>query len=263
LILRGRAISPGKAEGRVLKLNGTFSFLGGVNASTGDLNTGEGNVAGKVFVFSGGKGSTVGSFVMYDLMVHGKAPAAVVNRAAETIVTTGAVISSIPMVDRIDIDLLFNGDEVTVNGDEGTVEIKGTRMIRVVSSALLNESGRILLLQRPDNARSFPGTRSLVAGKIEAGEDIESAAVREIFEETQIHVSKPAASMPPIYVREGDIVWEVYPFLFRAGDQEPILNKENVSCGWVAPDEIKNDRSVVPQTNDVVKKMLRSIAGQQ
>ena len=257
MILRGRAISPGRAEGRVLKVDGTFSFLGGVNASTGDLNTGGGNMARKVFVFYAGKGSTVGSFVMYDLMVHGKAPAAVVNKTAETIVTTGAVISSIPMVDGIDVDLLLTGDEVAVDGNEGTVEIMGVKVIRTVSSALINNKGEVLLLQRPYDAKSFPGRRSLVAGKVEKGEVIEDAAPREIMEETQIKVSKPEASLPPIHVREGDTIWEVYPFLFRVGKQTPALNKENVSCEWVRPEEILKDSSIVPQTFDVVNRMLK------
>ncbi len=258
-MMQGRAISPGRAEGEVVKIDGTFSFLGGVNASTGELNNDGRNIAGKVFVFYAGKGSTVGSFVMYDLMIHGKAPAAVVNRTAETIVTTGAVISSIPMVDGIDIDVFMEGDRVVVDGDKGTVEIKGTKTIGVVSSALLNDDGRVLMLQRPDSARSFPGRKSLVAGKIEAGEKPEDAAPREIMEETQIKVSKADASLPPIYVREGDIVWEVYPFLFRIGSQAPVLNKENVGCEWISPSEIKKDASIVPQTNDVVKRMLESM----
>ena len=257
LILQGRAISSGKVEGKVLKLNETFSFLGGVNASTGDLKIAEGNIAGKVFVFYAGKGSTVGSFVMYDLMVHGKAPAAVVNNTAETIVTTGAVISSIPMVDRIDIDLLQDGDEVVVDGDAGTVEIKDIRVIQTVSCALLNESGRVLLLKRPDTVRSFPSRRSLVAGKVEPGEDIKNAAPREIMEETQIKVSEPDACLPPILVREGGTIWEVYPFLFKVKDPKPVLNKENVSFEWILPEDIKKDSSIVPQTYDVVNKMLK------
>lgn len=259
MILNGRAISPGKVEGTVLKLNETFSFLGGVNASTGDLNAAKGNIAGKVFVFHSGKGSTVGSFVMYDLMVHGKAPAAVVNVSAETIVTTGAVISSIPMVDKVDIDLLLDGDDVIVDGNNGVVEIKNVKIIKVVSSAILNKNGRILILQRPDRVRSFPGRKSLVAGKIESGEDAESAAAREIMEETQIRVSAPDASLPPIYVREENIIWEVFPFLFRTEDPQPVLNRENVGYEWVAPDEIKKDQTIVPQTNDVVKRMLKEL----
>ena len=259
MILSGRAISSGKVEGKVLKINGAFSFLGGVNASTGDLTAAEGNIAGKIFVFSAGKGSTVGSFVMYDLMVHGKAPAAIINNSAETIVTTGAVISSIPMVDGIDIELLLDGDDVVVDGDAGTVEIKGTKMIRVVSSALLNKGGKILLLQRPESARSFSGRKSLVAGKVESGEDLEDAAAREIFEETQIRVAGPDASLPPIYVRERDIVWEVYPFLFKVTDRDPILNRENAGFEWIEPGNIRKDASAVPQTFDVVSRMLKKM----
>jgi len=258
-MFQGRAISPGKADGTVVKLNGTFSFLGGVNASTGDLNVGGGNIAGKVFVFHSGKGSTVGSFVMYDLMVHGKAPIAVVNSTAETIVTTGAVISSIPMVDGIDIDLLSDGDVIAVDGGSGTVDIKGVKVIKVVSSALLNKNGKVLILQRPETAKSFSGRRSLVAGKIEAGEEKENAASREIMEETRISVSAPDASLPPIYVREDDIIWEVYPFLFKVDDPEPILNKENVQYEWIKPDEIKRDQTIVPQTFDVVNRMMKEL----
>lgn len=259
MIFRGRAISPGKAEGKVLKLKSTFSFLGGVNASTGSLNVGDGNIAGKIFVFHSGKGSTVGSFVMYDLMVHGKAPAAVVNSTAETIVTTGAVISSIPMVDGIDIDLLNDGDEVLVDGDAGTIEIKNVKVRGVVSCALLNKNGKVLILQRPDKAKSFPSRKSLVAGKIESGEEVENTAKREIMEETQIRVSKPDTSLPPIYVREYDTIWEVYPFLFRVDDPEPVLNSENTQYEWILPNEIKKDETIVPQTFDVVNRMLKLI----
>ncbi len=122
--IQGRTISPGKAEGRVLKITEPLSFLGGIDGSTGELRVGGGgNVAGKVLVFPKGKGSTVGSFVMYDLMVHGKQPAAVVNESAETIVATGAVISSIPMVDQIPMDALEDGDLVRVDADTGEIEI--------------------------------------------------------------------------------------------------------------------------------------------
>ncbi|MDR1405224.1 MAG: DUF126 domain-containing protein [Candidatus Methanoplasma sp.] len=257
-MIKGRAISSGKAEGKVLKLDSMFSFLGGVNASTGDLNAGKGNIAGKVFVFPGGKGSTVGSFVMYDLMVHGKAPAAIINRLAETIVTTGAVISSIPMADGIDTDLLNDGDYVAVDGDKGTVEIKGTKLVRVVSSAVLMD-GKVLILQRPDNAKSFPGRKSMVAGKIEAGETPEAAAAREIAEETRISVSKPDMCLPPVYVREGDTVWEVYPFLFRVREADPVLNSENTGFEWVSPDRIADDNLMVPLTYRVINEMLRKL----
>ena len=141
-MIEGRSISPGKAKGEVVKLNEPLSFLGGVDGSTGEIRVGDGgNVAGKILVFPKGKGSTVGSFVMYDLMVHGKQPAAVINETAETIVATGAVISSIPMVDSIpSIDMFENGDIVSVDADAGTVEIEGVECRSVVSSLLRKSS---------------------------------------------------------------------------------------------------------------------------
>lgn len=257
LVISGRAISPGKAKGEVLKLDGAFSFLGGVDAVTGDLKTErEGNIAGKIFVFPKGKGSTVGSFVMYDLAVHGKAPAAVINNTAETIVTTGAVISSIPMVDKIDTDIFRNGDMVSVDGTAGTVDIEGVKMIKVVSSAIC-VNDKILLLKRPDTARSFPGTWSLVAGKVEEGETVEEAAAREIAEETKIHVGHPVSQAPAVYVREGNILWEVYPFMYRLDSADPVLNRENVGFMWVDLEELKTMPSAVPLTYEVVFLMSK------
>lgn len=256
MIVNGRTISSGKAEGKVLKLEEPLSFLGGVDGATGDLRVGAGgNVAGRVLVFPRGKGSTVGSFVMYDLMVHGKAPAAVINESAETIVATGAVISSIPMVDSVpSISIFEDGDDVVVDADAGTVEIKGLEMRSVVSSVILSE-GRILMLKRPDGCRSFPGRWSLVSGKIEHGESPVEAARREIMEETQINVANPDEVLKPIYVREGSTLWKVHPFLYRLGSAEPVLNDENVAFDWVDPKDV-GGRVTVTAVPETVARLL-------
>jgi hypothetical protein len=70
-----------------------------------------------------GKGSTVGSYVIYQLKKNGAAPLAIINRDAETIVSVGAIISDIPMVDKIEIDSIEEGKKVKVDGDLGTVEL--------------------------------------------------------------------------------------------------------------------------------------------
>lgn len=244
MIFQGRSISNGKARGEVIKLDEPLSFLGGVDGSTGDLRVREGNVAGKILVFPKGKGSTVGSYVMYDLMVHGKEPAAVINETAETIVATGAVISSIPMIDQIpSIRLFEDGDIVNVNATAGTVDIEGIEYKEVVSS-VVSKDGKCVLEKRPERNHSFPGYWSLVAGKIEPGESPEDAARREIFEETAIRVGKPLGTMDPLYVREGKTLFKVYPFHFDAGNQEVILNEENERFVWASIDEAKEMRTV-------------------
>ena len=256
MIIRGRAISPGIGKGEVVKLDDAFSFLGGVDASTGDLRVREGNIAEKVFVFPKGKGSTVGSFVMYDLMVHGKAPSAAVNKSAETIVTTGAVISSTPMVDMIDTDLFRDGDIVYVNGTDGSVSIENVQTIRTVSSAVVRRDGKVLTLRRPDAARSFPGKVSLVCGKIERGESNEQAARRKILEETRISDVHCRATIPPFFVREGDVLWEATAFLFEVDWPEPVLNHENVSYEWIDIGELASCPDLVPGTLEAVRKLM-------
>lgn len=257
--MEGRTISRGRASGTVLKLEEPLSFLGGVDGSTGDLKTErEGNVSGRVLVFPRGKGSTVGSFVMYDLMVHGAAPSAVINRSAETIVATGAVISSIPMIDGIDVDLLLDGDRVTVDADAGIVEIEGVDVVECASSVVLI-GDRFIMLHRPESSRSYPGRWSLVAGKREAGEELEQTAAREIMEETGIRVGEPLNSMDWLIVREGDRAWKVKPFLFKADDDAvPEINGENTEFRMCTLDDIRG-MELVPNTVHAVEALLEGI----
>ena len=258
MILTGRTISKGKAEGNVLKLQGALSFLGGVDAPSGEVKVENGgNVADRILVFPRGKGSTVGSFVMYDLKVHGKAPAAVINSSAETIVATGAVISSIPMVDSVDVELINDGDDVIVDADAGTVEIKGVELKESVSSVVLI-GGKIMMLKRPENSHSYPGRWSLCAGKIEKGESPDLAAVREIAEETKIKDPVFKGKLPPVMVREDKILWKVYPYIFDAGNAKPVLNHENEDYKLVTLDEMQS-LNLVDKTVDVVRELLKTI----
>jgi len=129
--LKGRPISRGQAEGEALVTNQSISFLGSIDPDTGVVvekgHELEGkDVTGKVLVFPSGKGSTVGSYVMYQLKKNGTAPAAVINRSAEPIVAVGAIISDIPMVDSTEpdaIDIIRTGDRVRVDGTLGAVDI--------------------------------------------------------------------------------------------------------------------------------------------
>lgn len=129
LIVRGRSISRGKGTGRLLVSPAPISFLSGVDPETGIVvekgHPLEGkSVAGTVLVFPFGKGSTVGSYVLYALAKNGHAPAAIVNLEAEAIIATGAIIGNIPMIDRpeVPLDSMSDGTVVTVDGDKGVLE---------------------------------------------------------------------------------------------------------------------------------------------
>ena len=129
--LKGRKVVGGYAEGEALVSPDPVSFYGGVDPETGVVvepgHAVEGEcITGKVFVFPTGKGSTVGSYVIYRMSKLGTAPAALVNIETEAIIATGCVISGIPLVDKLDPDPLTeikSGDLLKVSADEGLVEV--------------------------------------------------------------------------------------------------------------------------------------------
>jgi len=129
---RGRGIARGVGKGPLLVSPAPVSFLSGVDPASGIIVEkghplqGE-SIAGKVFAFPYGKGSTVGSYVLYALSRNGHAPAGIINTEAEPIIATGAIISGIPMIDRIEVPMnrLRNGVAVVVNGDTGEMIYDG------------------------------------------------------------------------------------------------------------------------------------------
>ncbi|MGD2250176.1 MAG: DUF126 domain-containing protein [Candidatus Methanofastidiosia archaeon] len=125
--MMGRVISPGTAKGEAIVSSEPIGFYGGIDPETGIVIEkghpleGE-SVTGKILVFPCGKGSTVGSYVIYGLQKNGVGPAAIVNEETETIVATGVILAGIPCVDQIDISQFSTGDTLKVDADKGIVE---------------------------------------------------------------------------------------------------------------------------------------------
>ncbi|MFO7677744.1 MAG: DUF126 domain-containing protein [Thermoplasmatota archaeon] len=126
--MKGRMISPGKVQGVAIVSPDPIGFYGGIDAKTGIViekgHPLEGQcVTNKILVFPCGKGSTVGSYVIYGLKKNGVAPKGIINKETETIVATGVILAGIPCVDQIDIENIHNGDTVVLDADNQSVEI--------------------------------------------------------------------------------------------------------------------------------------------
>jgi len=129
MMVTGHAVSKGVASGKVLISETQVSFLGGIDPKTGIIMEKDHpkkgvSIADRVFIFPHGKGSTVGSYVIYSLKKNNVAPCAMINLTAETIVAVGAIISGIPLVDRLEQDpfaIFHDGDYVEVDGTIGAV----------------------------------------------------------------------------------------------------------------------------------------------
>ena len=132
MLIRGRGIAGGVGSGPLLVSPVPVSFLSGIDPVSGIIvekgHPLQGEcIAGKVLAFPYGKGSTVGSYVLYALSRNGHGPAAIINTEAEAIIATGAIIGGIAMIDRIEIPMnrLRNGVTVFVNGDTGEMRYDG------------------------------------------------------------------------------------------------------------------------------------------
>lgn len=128
LRLDGRKVYGGRARGKALVCNRPLSFLGGVDPKTGKIMDDEQSVRGekvadRILVFPRGRGSTVGSYVIYELKCNGLAPAGIINLEAEPIIATGAIMSSIPMIDRIPLEKIPQGAFLELNADEAYVNV--------------------------------------------------------------------------------------------------------------------------------------------
>ena len=123
-------VACGSARGPALVTREAISFLGNVDANTGMVVDPAHElfgqcIAGKVLIFPGGKGSTVGSYVIYQLKKRGLAPLAMINIRSEPIVAVGAIISGIPLVDRVGEEILriLSGTVVEVDADRRLVRV--------------------------------------------------------------------------------------------------------------------------------------------
>ena len=135
IVLRGRRVVGGRAEGEALVTHETVPGWGGVNPVQGVITETRHELRGvpfkdKVLVFRGAKGSSGWSAMYHITRLAGTAPKALVFNEMTTKVALGAVVMRVPSVTELDrnpLDLIETGDWVIVDGDLGIVEIQKRR----------------------------------------------------------------------------------------------------------------------------------------
>jgi uncharacterized protein len=131
IVLRGRKVVGGRAEGEALVTRETVPGWGGVNPVQGVITETRHELRGlafkdKVLVFRGAKGSSGWSAMYHIARLAGTAQKALVFNEMTTKVALGAVVMRVPSVtdlDRDPLDIIETGDWVIVDGDEGVVEV--------------------------------------------------------------------------------------------------------------------------------------------
>ncbi len=128
VVLKGRGIVEGHCKAEALVSTKPISFLGGVDPADGKIIDKTHDLCGecvkdRILCFPHGRGSTVGSYVLYSLAKKRLAPKAIVNQTADPVVVVGAIIADIPMVDKVDVSRIRTGDIVEVDACKGLVTI--------------------------------------------------------------------------------------------------------------------------------------------
>jgi len=128
IVLNGRKVLEGFAEGEALVTKEPISFMGSINPKTGYViekgHELEGQcLKGKILVFPCSKGSTGGSYMLYDVVKNGVGPKGIINRDAESIVVIGAIVADLPMIDRVDIEQIKTGDHIALDATNGIARV--------------------------------------------------------------------------------------------------------------------------------------------
>ncbi len=132
IVLHGRGIVPGTAQGEALVTRDRISGWGGIDSRTGTIVETRHELrgvsfAGKVLVFPGAKGSSGWSNAFHLTRTMGTAPAAMLFNEMTTKIALGAVVTHAPAVtdfDRDPLGVIETGDWVKVDSDRGIVEIR-------------------------------------------------------------------------------------------------------------------------------------------
>jgi len=111
-------------------------------------------------------------------------------------------------------------------------------IILVAAVALLNEEGKVLLAKRPPG-RPLAGLWEFPGGKVDPGEDPETALIRELMEELGIEIAR--ADLVPLTFAshaypEFHLLMPLYLCKRWEGD---IAAQENQELLWVKPDELR------------------------
>jgi len=131
IVLKGHGTA-GKAKGLALVSRESMSFMSDVNYMTGEVVNATHdlcgkNVKGKVLIFHSAKGGTGTAMRIPEMVRLGTAPLAIINQVANPPVVEASLMGGIPLVDRLDqnpIELIQEGDMVSVDADAGTVTVE-------------------------------------------------------------------------------------------------------------------------------------------
>jgi 8-oxo-dGTP diphosphatase len=241
----------------------------------GELLTPGPEVSGPVLVLEPGEvrrridaGATVGTVLVTESIGGAGEVATAPSRRPWLALLVGESIpasewaSGLGPVIRIDPSLFRPGDIAAVHGGNGAVDLPTVEAVAVVTAFLESPDGKILLVRRSSRVGTFQGQWSGISGYLEDPTP-EGQAFREVREETGLAPPniELLARGAEVLARDGNRIFVVHPFRFRARTASVQLDWENTESDWVRPEEIRR-RPTVPKLAEAWAAVAGSGAAQ-
>jgi predicted aconitase with swiveling domain len=131
IVIHGRKVVGGVAEGEALVTRDTISGWGGINEREGTVIERRHELRGvsfkdKILIFPGAKGSSGYSAYFHMTRLNKVNPKAMIFVKMTTKAALGAVVTRVPTMSDLDqdpLDVIETGDWVKVDADRGIIEI--------------------------------------------------------------------------------------------------------------------------------------------
>ncbi|WP_075620245.1 NUDIX hydrolase [Paenisporosarcina indica] len=115
-----------------------------------------------------------------------------------------------------------------------------TNKIVVAVKGVIVHEGKVLIIQRSHDDEIGSGTWECVGGKIDFGEDLETALVREIHEEVGLDVAVDKILYAATFKTDATRQVVILSYLCRSQNQDVVLSKEHSDYLWSTKDQLRN-----------------------
>lgn len=123
--------------------------------------------------------------------------------------------------------------------------IKIKHIIR--TRAIIKKDGKILVLKEKNNTFGLPG------GRLNKGETIEKALIREIKEETGLEVKKYKMCYLGEVPESNSLV--IF-YVIKTNDSDIKISKEHLSYEWMTLEQIENNKTIGPNFKKACRESL-------
>lgn len=143
----------------------------------------------------------------------------------------------------------YRSNDIDLDACDALIKAVSKKKVDYADNLVFNEKGELLLLKRSELAEFKPGHYTIPGGHVDPGEDFETAAKRELLEESGIK----SGNIAEVGKYENEDVC-IHYFLSNVNNVEPILQEEEIwSYEWADPKELEKYKMMDNMRDNIVK----------